>query len=118
MAESRRAGIDLLVELIDFLQVNPHVSTGGILEHWRGHEAGRHLARLAAERLELDEAGIEPEFDAYAELLLQEAQREQATARLRYLESRRPSEWSAAERQEHMELIQGFGRLSDKQGDA
>ncbi|HSH30639.1 MAG TPA: hypothetical protein VK971_12075, partial [Thiohalobacter sp.] len=106
----RRPGIDLLVELIEYLQVNPHVNTGGVLEHWRGGEAGRHLARLAAQRLDLDEDRIEHEFDAYAELLLQEARREQATARLRYLESRRPSEWSEAERQEHMELIQGFKR--------
>ena len=117
LRQTRRPGIDLLVELIDFLRVHPHVTTGGILEHWRGTEAGRHLARLATARLDLDEARLEPEFDAYAELLLQEARREQAAARLRYLESRRPSAWSEAERREHMELIQGFGRPSGKQGE-
>lgn len=117
LRQVRRPGVDLLVELIDFLRVNPHVTTGGILEHWRGSEAGRHLARLATSRLGLDEDRIEPEFDAYAELLLQEAQREQAAARLRYLESRRPGEWSEAERQEHMELIQGFKRPPGNRGE-
>ncbi|MAT65434.1 MAG: DNA primase [Gammaproteobacteria bacterium] len=113
----RRPGADLLVELIEYLQVNPHVTTGGVLEHWRGSEAGRHLARLATQRLDLDQNRIEHEFDAYAELLLQEARREQAAARLRYLESRRPSEWSEAERQEHMELIQGFKRPPGSRGE-
>ncbi|RRQ21769.1 DNA primase [Thiohalobacter thiocyanaticus] len=117
LRQVRRPGVDLLVELIDFLRVNPHVTTGGILEHWRGSEAGRHLARLATSRLGLDEDRIESEFDAYAELLLQEAQREQAAARLRYLESRRPGEWSEAERQEHTELIQGFKRPPGSRGE-
>ena len=41
-------GASLLCELIVFLQHSGDVTTGGIVEHFRHHSAGRHLAKLAS----------------------------------------------------------------------
>ena len=40
-------GVPLLEELLELLQRQPLATTGAILEHWRGREEARHLARLA-----------------------------------------------------------------------
>ncbi|MBN4050484.1 DNA primase [Gammaproteobacteria bacterium AH-315-M22] len=44
-----QAGIILLIDLLELLHQHPHLSTGGILEHWRDTEHGRHLSKLAAQ---------------------------------------------------------------------
>jgi DNA primase len=41
-------GVSLLAELLELLQQQPLASTGAILEHWRGREETRHLAKLAS----------------------------------------------------------------------
>jgi DNA primase len=41
-------GVSLLEELLELLQRQPLTSTGAILEHWRGREETRHLAKLAS----------------------------------------------------------------------
>ena len=49
-------GAALLAELIELLVRSPHLNTGALLEHFRENEGvGRHLARLAAEPLDLEE---------------------------------------------------------------
>jgi DNA primase len=55
-------GLPLLRQLVEFIGKNPHISCGGIVEHWRDEEAGVHLARLAAQPLVLPEEGLEDEF--------------------------------------------------------
>ncbi|MDR2876824.1 MAG: toprim domain-containing protein, partial [Chromatiales bacterium] len=40
-------GVRLLVEMLDLLHENPHLNTASLLERWREHEYGRHLASLA-----------------------------------------------------------------------
>jgi DNA primase len=50
----RQPGISLLVEVIDLLQKRPNLTWGGLLEHWRGTEEGRHLMRLAAKEMLLE----------------------------------------------------------------
>jgi DNA primase len=40
-------GVSLLIELIELLQQQPLATTGAILEHWRGREEARHMAKLA-----------------------------------------------------------------------
>jgi DNA primase len=55
-------GLPLLRQLVEFIGKNPHISCGGIVEHWREEEAGVHLARLAAQPLVLPEEGLEDEF--------------------------------------------------------
>ena len=55
-------GVPLLVELLELLWVHPHLSMGGILEHWRGRPEQQHLAKLATQPLELPEDGFSEEF--------------------------------------------------------
>lgn len=63
LAGVNRAGVDLLHQLIETVQEEPHITTAGLLERWREDEQGRHLGKLAA--VELPE---EDEFDPAAEL--------------------------------------------------
>jgi DNA primase len=55
-------GLALLRQLVEFIGKNPHISCGGIVEHWREEEAGVHLARLAAQPLVIPDDGLEDEF--------------------------------------------------------
>jgi DNA primase len=59
----RRAGVDLLAALIETVQSEPNITTAGLLERWRHDEKGRHLGKLAAANVPLDD-----EFDPAAEL--------------------------------------------------
>jgi len=58
-----RPGIELLHDLIETVQVNPNISTAGLLERWRHHDQSRHLGKLAAVAVPEDE-----DFDPAAEL--------------------------------------------------
>jgi DNA primase len=58
-----RPGTDLLRALIETVRSEPNITTAGLLERWRHDEQGRHLGKLAAAALPLDE-----EFDPAAEL--------------------------------------------------
>ena len=40
-------GVTLLTGLLALLHQHPELNTGAILEHWRDHEEGRHLFKLA-----------------------------------------------------------------------
>lgn len=62
LEELDQPGLPLLRQLVEFISQNPHVSCGSIVEHWRGEDAGKHLAKLAAQPLVLPEEGIEAEF--------------------------------------------------------
>ena len=55
-------GVPLLLELIESLEDNPHLTTGSLLERFRDHESGRHLAKLAAEEISPLHEGLEREF--------------------------------------------------------
>jgi DNA primase len=63
LAGLRRKGADLLESLIETVQAEPNITTAGILERFRHDEQGRHLGKLAASELPVDE-----DFDAAAEL--------------------------------------------------
>lgn len=64
-----RPGGTLLRELVELLRDNPHLTCGAIVEHWRDREAGRHLAKLAAQPVMVPEDGMEAEFkDVMAKL--------------------------------------------------
>jgi DNA primase len=63
LAGVNRPGVDLLHDLIETVQEEPHITTAGLLERWRHDEEGRHLGKLAA--VEVPE---EDEFDPAAEL--------------------------------------------------
>jgi DNA primase len=55
-------GFDLLLQVINKAKENPHITTGGLLEHWRDHPDGQLLAKLAHAEHVTPEAGIENEF--------------------------------------------------------
>ncbi len=63
LAGVQRKGVDLLAALIETVQNEPNITTAGLLERWRHDEKGRHLGKLAAADMPMDE-----EFDAAAEL--------------------------------------------------
>ncbi len=55
-------GVSLLQAMIDLLRDSPHLRCGAILEHWRGQDEGRHLARLAQSPVDVPEDGLAVEF--------------------------------------------------------
>ena len=63
LAGVNRPGVGLLHKLIETVQEEPHITTAGLLERYRGDEQGRHLGKLAAVELP-----VEDDFDPAAEL--------------------------------------------------
>ena len=63
LVDVNRAGVELLRALIETVQAEPNITTAGLLERWRHDEEGRHLGKLVASQVPLDE-----DFDAAAEL--------------------------------------------------
>ena len=58
--------LDLLRELLVFVQTSPHVNEAVILEHWREHpEAWVKLNKVAQAELALPEEGLDKQFLAY-----------------------------------------------------
>ncbi len=57
-----QAGIGLLLDLLELLHQRPHLSTGGILEHWRDTDHGRHLAKLASQPILIDGSAMQAEW--------------------------------------------------------
>ena len=53
----------MLQSLIETVQEEPNITTAGLLERYRHDEQGRHLGKLAASELPVDD-----DFDAAAEL--------------------------------------------------
>jgi DNA primase len=49
------AGLSLLIEVIEKCQSNPNITTGQLLENWRGQKNEQMLARLASWDIPLDE---------------------------------------------------------------
>ena len=64
LASVSRKGTDLLQSLIETVQEEPNITTAGLLERYRHDEQGRHLGKLAASEMPLDD-----DFDAAAELV-------------------------------------------------
>ena len=63
LAGVNRPGVELLRALIETVHAEPNINTAGLLERWRHDEQGRHLGKLAASEVPLDD-----EFNAAAEL--------------------------------------------------
>ena len=61
-------GAALLAELITFTQEHHTLSTGGLLEHWRDHESGALLSKLAAQPLLL-ETNAEAQWSEFMQTL-------------------------------------------------
>ncbi len=63
LAGVSRPGTDLLRAVIETVRAEPNISTAGLLERWRHDAQGRHLGKLTAAALPVDE-----DFDPEAEL--------------------------------------------------
>lgn len=74
-------GVEVLAEVITLLQSQPNLKLAAILEHWRGTETERHLARLAQWTPLMPADGIEAELKGALQRLEQQAL-EQETTRL------------------------------------
>jgi len=107
-------GVPLLRELIETLEGNPHLTTGALLERFRDHESGRHLARLATEEIPTLNEGLEREFTDSLEKLqrLAEGQRFAELAR-----RERQGQLSDTEKREFARLS-GSVAQRDNGGDA
>jgi DNA primase len=107
-------GVALLLELIETLEDNPHLTTGALLERFRDHESGRHLAKLAADEIAPLDEGLEREFtDSLAKLQrLAEDQRFAELAR-----KERQGQLSDAEKREFARLSGGVSH-QDSDGNA
>jgi len=55
-------GVRLLLELFELLRRQPELTTGAILEHWRGREESRHLHKLAQWTPLTDKLDLEAEI--------------------------------------------------------
>ena len=78
-------GMDILLELLELLQANPHLShVAAILERFRGHMAEKPLWQVANQPLDIPEAGRREEFMGLLNLLI----RQQRTRRLHFLQDK------------------------------
>ena len=67
-------GMNLLLEVLEILRINPDLSTSALIERWRETPSANHLAKLASERPELDDiAELELEFIGVMEALIKQS---------------------------------------------
>ena len=64
-------GMDLLLEVLEILRINPNLSTSALVERWRETPSGNHLAKLVSEQPELDD--LEVEFVAVMDGLIKQS---------------------------------------------
>lgn len=55
-------GLSLFLQLLENCRHNPHITTGQLLEYWRGDKNEKLLSRLAAWELPIDQDNIEDVF--------------------------------------------------------
>jgi DNA primase len=94
-------GVSLLNELLELLWEHPHLTTGGIIEHWRGKAESDHLVKLMALPFEVIQEGLEAEFCGAIQRLV-EKRNEQ---RLEQLKSKPPADLADSEKDELKQLV-------------
>lgn len=62
IAKLELAGVSLLRELITLMQIQPNMTAGAIIEHWRDTEHSKHLLKLARLPSGLDIDAVKPEL--------------------------------------------------------
>lgn len=55
-------GYLFLVQLLDIIRKNPHITTGALIEYWRGQKEEEFVAKLAQGEHMVPEAGLDNEF--------------------------------------------------------
>jgi len=62
-------GVVLLHDLLVFIQENPNINTGGLLERWQNTEEGRFLPKILSWEHHVPESGLATEFNAAIDAL-------------------------------------------------
>lgn len=62
LPKSHLPGYSFMLQLIDIIQKNPSVTTGSLLENWRGQKEEAFVSKLAKLDHMMPEAGIQSEF--------------------------------------------------------
>ena len=98
-------GIALLAELLRAAGGDPHLTTGAVVERYRGREAEPHLTRLAAMPLLIENGeGLEAEFTGVLRRLLDLARRQELQ---RLGEKARSASLTEHEKQKYLRLLGG-----------
>lgn len=103
-AQLQQPGVRLLVELIEYIQADPHVcpSTAAILEHWRGSQEGGYLQQMTTSGNLL---GSEGNWAGEFEGALRELVRQQRAQRREYLSVKPFTQLSDEEKSELSALL-------------
>ena len=95
-------GVALLLELLILLRQQPELSTGAVLERWRGREEGRYLQRMAQWCPQLETADLLPDLQGYLNVI----QRQHIDLRIKYLSTQEGQRrLTEAETREYGELL-------------
>jgi DNA primase len=95
-------GVPLLLEVIELLQKQPELSTGALLEHWRGREESQFLYKLAHWAPPLDDLELLADLQGH----LNEIQRQYIENRIEFLDTeQKHRQLSSAEKREYGELL-------------
>lgn len=62
LPKSDLPGFNFLIQLIELIQKRPNITTGMLIEYWRGHKEERFIAKLAHFDHLAPEEGVEQEF--------------------------------------------------------
>jgi DNA primase len=96
------AGVPLLIEVLELLQQQPELSTGALLEHWRGRKEDRSLYQLARWAPPLDNLELLADLQGH----INEIQRQYIENRIDFLDTEQGHrQLSSAEKQEYGELL-------------
>ena len=101
-----RAGVSVLVELLETLHQQPHLNTAALLERARDTEHGEHLKKLAIQTLDLSPEALQHELVCVVEQLQEEA----LELRHEFLMAKGLSQLTEQERQEIQQLASRMKR--------
>jgi DNA primase len=102
IGQCSQPGVSLLVEIIELLKQQPELNTAALLEHWREHEGGRYLNRLACWSPPLDDLELVADLQGN----LNEIERQHIEKRINFLDSEHKQRaLSSAEKQEYGKLL-------------
>ena len=97
------AGAPLLLELIELLAEKPNLTTGALIERFRGHDTGRHLGSLAAAGLDL-EVGLEQELRDCLERVIEQDREQREEQRSKAIAGKDWGQLSEEDKHEYAQL--------------
>ncbi|SEH08693.1 DNA primase [Candidatus Venteria ishoeyi] len=77
LRQIEQPGLPLLVELIDFINNNPNIRTGTLVEHWRYSEHEKSIQKLANWDIGIPQTGMQAELQGAISRLIQQTKERQ-----------------------------------------